>query len=203
MAAPALAVVGTAPVIPNAFDHGEYRTPDGETLGTFRASTPARRDRTDGHVVTTTTILDADGRPVLTLLRRPYLPWMITPMGTRCRAQHELVGDDGALLAIARARARSIWSRLRIGIQTVTVGDGVLIERRARGERRFEVHTDAGVELATITARSELNVMTEIWVDHATTDAAWRTTIVALATCLPAFGVGGPSWMGADPVPGA
>jgi len=193
-------IVGTAPAVSNAFDYGELRAASGEVLGTFVAVTASTGS--EARVVTATEITDATGLPALRVLLRPYRPWAFSELGTRCLGQSDVV--DGHAVPLASFRRRSVLSsgRLRIGIDTPRLGRAVLTERRARGQRQFSVVTGDGVDLASIEAQFDLNALTTIEVRHETSaPAAWRVTNLALAVCLPAFGVGGLTW-GAPGPPG-
>src|SRR5436190_8129339 len=195
---PSLRIRGTAPAPLNPFLSCDYYDVDDELAGSYVVAAPSRKRWNGEPAIAVTDIFDRDGILFMRIVRRPFRVWSTRGRSTAGRGHYVITDPDNSEVGVLVPHARLDLIRLRVDLDIEGFGHGRLKEaaiRHERGARIFRVFADPDVALATIRAPGA-----EITVEHEPeTPAAWRCTVLALATCLPQFGVGSVLDVGGGP----
>ena len=167
---------------------GEYHDPYGLRVGAFTVTAPPRNRWNRRPAIAVTEITDGDGITFMLVRREPFR------LGRSLGGRYVLADVDGAELGALRPRTSFNVAALRVRVTIPGYGSGQLREsrRRARRVRTFAVRESSSARtVGTIEAHAEPDAPFEISVVHsADSPPPWRCATLALATCLPQFGVG-------------
>jgi len=189
-----LTIRGTAPRIPNPFFAGQYYDPEDRPVGSYIMAAPPRKRWNGEPTISVTDILDNDSDLFMRILRRPFRPWSGLGRRQPHRGQYVIADPDETPVGVLRRRLLLKSDRLDVRADIEGWGIGRIEEDdRTGSDRVFRVRDERSVAVATVTARFEGQFsvhLREISIEH-TPDAraAWRCTTLALATCLPQFGI--------------
>ena len=175
---------------------------DGAVLGTFRVVTPAANA---GRAVVTE-ILDPDADRVLRIVRLLGRRRLGVTKGAAQRGGFRVFDSAGSVTASFQPRWGIVSARLRVAVEARGLSGGslrheraVLAKRGVQAELRYRILAHDGGAVATVTARfappssffHALAVLEVIDVSlEVDTVERWGSVAVALATCLPQFGIG-------------
>jgi hypothetical protein len=167
---------------------GEYHDPYGLRVGRFTVTAPPRNRWQGRRAIAVTEIADGDGLTFMLVRREPF------QIGRNRGGRYVLTDVDGTEVGMLRPRPSFSIVPLHVKVSMPGHGTGELREsgRRARGVRTFEVRVRSDKRpVGTIDARQGPDDPAEISLVHAAdSPPPWRCATLALATCLPQFGVG-------------
>jgi hypothetical protein len=160
---------------------GEYHDPYGLRVGRFGVTAPPRNRWRGRRAIAVTEITDGDGITFMLIRRNRGERYVLTDV-------------DGTEVGVLRPRPSFNVVRLRVHVTIPGHGSGTLREsrRRAGGVRTFAVRLRPDKRpVGSIEARPGRDGPAEISLVHADdSPPPWRCATLALATCLPQFGVG-------------
>jgi hypothetical protein len=188
-----LRIRATAPIRGNPFAEGVYYDIDDRPVGSYVVTSPPGKRWNGEPTVAVTDIFDTDQVLFMRILHRRWSLWSARRTRGQRRDCYVMVDGDDTEIGVFTPRV-PVYFPLRVDVTITSFGRGHLaFVRDDPGQRVFRLRADQGVLLATIFVPRGALVWPgeEISIEHESeAPAAWRCTTLALATCLPQFGVG-------------